>query len=123
MSAGWDAAVTRAARAFYDAFPTVRSTRRRGPEPQSFFDLPDHAQRTWKSHARAALTAAVGPGGLILETEDVAILRNIVNQLDDPVGATGVVGDLEPQGLYDFWAKRADLDRLRALLDSREGAG
>jgi len=109
VSAGWDAAVTRAARAFYDAFPTVRSTRRRGPEPQPYFDLPEHAQRTWQSHARAALTAAVGPGGLILEARDVSALWKV---LDHPV-----VRSRQCTNIHD------EADRLRSLLDSREGAG
>ena len=80
MSGGWDAAVERAALGTYCHF--------KGAHPLTEKRWTEDGEWVRDEHrklARAALTAAVGPGGLILEVEDVATLRTVIDNLNDVI--------------------------------------
>jgi len=109
VSAGWDAAVERLMGLVDDHAEAVE---RLTEQEHSYHSDDDALRRLAKATdsayvvLRDALTAAVGPGGLILEAEDVADLRTILADVEASL----------PSG-------RNDLDRLQALLGEREGAG
>lgn len=97
MSAGWDAAVERAAKADWD--------------PGAWADLHGYQREAHRHDARAALTAAVGPGGLLLSAEDVADLQAVIWAAE----RWRFIGDDEASNEQDDAARDA-LDRLRARL-------
>lgn len=104
MSAGWDAAVERGALGVYRHF--------KGAHPltdERWIEDGEWVRDEHRKLARAALTAAVGPGGRILEAADVAALGRMMARTLPTVATTADA------------LLMADLDRLRAVL-GQEGA-
>jgi len=117
VSAAWDAAVERGARAMYED----RARRTLAANNLARIDgMPlrhvrwEHIDETvWLEQARAALSAVVGAGGMILEAEDVAVLERVVQAHIDR---------RPPHNVAPLW-RTEDLDRLWALLGERAGTG